>query len=29
MSPIVNSFGLLGKYYTIDRTFGAELSYRF
>ena len=29
MSPIVNSFGVLGKYYGIDRTFGAELSYRF
>ena len=29
MSPIVNSFGMLGKYYTIPRTFGAELSYRF
>ncbi|MDG1400948.1 MAG: TonB-dependent receptor [Candidatus Binatia bacterium] len=29
MSPIVNSFGVLGKYYTIKRTFGAELSYRF
>ena len=29
MSPIVNSFGVLGKYYGIDRTFGAEFSYRF
>jgi iron complex outermembrane receptor protein len=29
MSPVVNSFGILNKYYSIDRTFGAELSYRF